>query len=817
MILELLTTVALSGMHAAPAIQVPQPAPAETASAGVAGSRAATSLRTQGPSGRVYSGRARELDVHLPRLEQDVRIDGRLDEPVWAEAAVLTDFSQYTPVDGLPAEDSTEVLVWYSSHAIYFGIRAREPHGSVHATMANRDKIDTDDYVQILLDTFHDGRRALVFGVNPLGAQADGIRSEGGGNAGHAFGDFSGLDLSPDFVYESKGRVTPGGYEVEIRIPFKSIRYQSADVQSWGINVIRQVQHSGYQLTWTPAKKASASFLAQSGTLEGLTGLRRGLVLDLNPVATTKIEGAPGDPVSGVPGAWRYDATPELGGNVRWGVTSNLSLAATANPDFSQVEADAGQIVTDPRQALFFAEKRPFFLEGIEQFQTPQQLIYTRRIQNPVAAVKLTGKAAGTDIGLISAVDEIPNDVTGVGNRHPVYNLLRVRRDIGGQSTAGLVYTDLTDGGAFNRVLGADSRIYVRRLYYAEFSAVASFTRDEGSRVTRVAPLWNATYDRTGRNWGFHYVLEGSHQDFQALSGFLGRTGIAHYMFMNRFSAYGAKGALLENFTTYINLQGVWEFPHFTAGRIPDDNTLSANNSFTLRGGWVLGMTPSVGSISFPQRLFTGYALPQASGSRTDTVAFTGTRRISNAGVTLSVATPHWKQFAGSASVDAGRDDNFDEWAPAWIEISQISADYRPNEQIRISPSFIHQGYWRTSDGSLQRVRRIPRLKLEYQLNRAIFFRFVGQYDSSWRDSLRDDSRTGLPILVRGSDGIFRATSSLASNGFRHDWLFSYQPTPGTVVFAGYGSSLGADAFTLRGLDRTSDGFFFKLSYLFRM
>ena len=250
----------------------------------------------------VYSGRAGQLTVRLPRIDGDVSVDGKLDEAVWRRAAVLADFSQYAPVDGLPAEDSTEVRVWYSASAIYFGIRAREPHGAVHATVADRDHIDGDDYVSILLDTFHDGRRAFLFNVNPLGIQADGIRSEGAGNAGNAR-DFSGIDLSPDFVFQSRGHVTAAGYEVEVRIPFKSIRYQSARVQNWGIQIVRQVQHSGYQVTWTPAKQASASFLAQGGTLEGLMELHRGLVLDLNPVATTKIEGAPRAPLPGDVGA----------------------------------------------------------------------------------------------------------------------------------------------------------------------------------------------------------------------------------------------------------------------------------------------------------------------------------------------------------------------------------------------------------------------------------------------------------------------------------------------------------------------------------
>src|SRR3954470_11854449 len=235
----------------------------------------------------VYRGRSGELDVRIPRLEVGLTVDGKLDEEVWGSAAVLTGFSQFSPTDGIPAADSTEVLVWYSPTAIYFGIRAFEAHGSVHATLADRDRISADDHVQILLSTFNDGRQATVFAVNPYGVQSDGALVETGATSGNGFNNAvvkrESADLSPDFVYESKGRLTEYGYEVEVLVPFKTLRFQPKNEQRWGINVTRQVQHSGAEDSWTPAKRARASFLAQSGTLVGLTGLRRGTVLDFTP------------------------------------------------------------------------------------------------------------------------------------------------------------------------------------------------------------------------------------------------------------------------------------------------------------------------------------------------------------------------------------------------------------------------------------------------------------------------------------------------------------------------------------------------------
>src|SRR5712664_3159711 len=521
-------------------------------------------LQSAGDPQPVYDGRLRHIEVRIPRIEAAVvRLDGVLDEPVWHEAALLTGFTQYRPVDSRPAADSTEVLVFYAPDAIYFGIRAFEAHGNVvRATLADRDNIDADDKIQILLDTFNDRRRALLFAVNPLGVQQDGVRSEGlagaagGQNAGFRFDGV--VDLNPDYVYESKGRVTPWGYEVEVRIPFKSLRYQSGATQDWGLQIVRTTQHTGYEDTWAPVVRASASFLIQSGTLKSLTGLRRGLVMDVAPEFTSRLNGAP---VSAT--TYRYNKIdPELGVNVRWGVTQNLSAAGTVNPDFSQVEADVGQVTVNQRFALFFPEKRPFFLEGLEQFDTPNALIYTRQIVQPVAGAKLTGKAGGTNVAYLAAVDQT-DAATGA---HPVFNLLRLRRDLGASSTLGLAYTDRIDGGAYNRVFGSDVRVVWRQLWISSVQLVGSWTQDGGG--ARAGKLWDVTLaDRTGRSYGNHYGLQGVSPDFKAASGFVNRTGYVTARVANRLTWYGRPGGLLEQSSTYLFLNPLWRYDDFWKGR----------------------------------------------------------------------------------------------------------------------------------------------------------------------------------------------------------------------------------------------------------
>jgi len=221
-------------------------------------------LASSAQTPRVYNGREGRTTVAVPRIQADVTIDGRLDEPVWRDAALLTGFSLYQPADGRPSPDSTEVRVWYSPSAIYFGIRAFEPHGPVAATQADRDRISADDNIEIHLDTFHERNRAFVFIVNPFGVQADGTKNEAGGFIPGSNVMPGQNDLSADFIWQSKGHVTDWGYEVEIRIPFSSVRYPTASTQDWGIQFDRHVQHSGYEETWTPAVRASASFIPRA-------------------------------------------------------------------------------------------------------------------------------------------------------------------------------------------------------------------------------------------------------------------------------------------------------------------------------------------------------------------------------------------------------------------------------------------------------------------------------------------------------------------------------------------------------------------------
>ncbi len=729
--------------------------------------------------------------AEIPRLETSIEIDGKLDEPVWSQATRLTGFWQYQPVDGRPAEEQTEVLVWYAPDAIHFGIIAHDKNpAAIRATVADRDNIDNDDHVVIDLDTFYDRRRAFFFGVNPLGAQTDGVRSEGAGQVSSLVP--GSRDINPDFTWQSKGRITDQGYEIEIRIPFKSLRYPGNGPQVWGFNVSRVVQRTGYTDTWTDVRRASASFLGQEGALSGLHDLKRGITVEAQPFVTATADGSR-DAESGRFG--RGDLDPDAGVNLRLGFTS-FAFDATLNPDFSQVESDAGQVTVNERFALFFPEKRPFFLEGIELFGSPQTLVYTRRIVDPKGGAKLTGKFGQLGVAHLTAVDE-----TDTGDAW--FNITRLRRDFGRNSIAGVTLTNRDQSGSHNRVLAGDFR-YVWGLYYAQFQYGASWTSDGAG--SRRAPIWQVEYDRTGRSWGFNYLLNGLGNGFDAQAGFVNRlrSNVVNGHAFNRFTIYGGRGALLENLTIFGGPERTWLYNDF--GFTPGlEGGERVNATFRLRGGWELSGVVERDFVDFQDSSFADYTVGSAAGP-----TYRPASSFSGFVWQSGVATPTWRQLGAQLTYRRGRTAVFPEGTTGTFWQLTGAADLRPVPTVRVAATGTALRLFRL-DGTEFARSIIPRLKVEYQPNRALFFRVIGEYRSERRAALVDRV-SGDSLYVSGE-----AQPATEANGLRVDLLGSFEPTPGTVALLGYGSSLESDEeFSFARLRRVTDGFFIKLAYLLR-
>lgn len=725
-------------------------------------------------------------EVVIPRIEDAVVVvDGVLDEEVWSRAARLDGFWQYEPVDGRPAEERTEVLVWYAPDAIHFGIIAHDSQpGSIRAALSERDAIGSDDNVTIFLDTFNDRRRAFFFGVNPLGVQADGVRTEGGNS-----------DDSPDYLFESRGRLTERGYVVEVRIPFKSLRFPPEREQRWGLQIQRRVQRTGYVDTWTATRKASASFLAQAGTISGLRDLERGVVFEAQPFLTASANGA-----RAADGSFsREPFDPEVGLNVHVGFSS-IAIDATLNPDFSQVEADAGQVTANERFALFYAEKRPFFLEGKELFETPGRLVHTRQIANPIAGGKVTGKVGGIGIAHLTALDDVS------GGDDALFNVTRLRRDFGAGSVAGLTYTDrsVRGGDDTNRVLAADVRHVFGRMYFLQAQYGHAWTRDESGE--RDAAIWSLELDRTGRLFGFNYKLGGVGEDFVSRTGYVPRTGYVEGQLFNRLAFYGAEGALVEHINIVSIPRRIWRSDGFGKDdAIEGGESLSA--TFRLRGGWEVRAEGQRWFYELDPDAYAAYEVETENGL----IPYQALDRVSGPGLSLRVETPAFRTFNASASLGRAREPIFAEGAEGNVTEASGSISLRPDPSVRLNVSTTFQEIRRTRDNSRFARTIIPRVRAEYQPTRALFFRVIGEYQSA-REAALVDARTGRPLLRDGTPVASKRTESL-----RLDLLASYEPAPGTVAYFGYGGTLfGEDTWNFREMRRANDGFFLKLAYRWR-
>ena len=333
-------------------------------------------------------------------------------------------------------------------------------------------------------------------------------------------------------------------------------------------------------------------------------------------------------------------------------------------------------------------------------------------------------------------------------------------------------------------------------------------TRRPTSRVSST-PAAAATTTRA--------LLTGIHEDFVAGAGFISRPGIVHGALDQRLSFFGKKGNALEVWNTDIVLDGTWQYDAFFGAGGVQDKKLHINNNATWRGGWKTGASILIESFGYDQQLYSDYVL---EGDRPgEYLPFVGVPRLQNLDWVLSLTTPEFKHFSGYFNAVWGRDENFYEWSSGNIAYVTVQLDWRPTEKLRLNTTYNLQNVGRRSDGSLVARRQIPRLKLEYQATRAIFGRVIAQYDAQYQDALRDDSRTERPIYIFNSTtGEYEKAIEQRSNGLRLEMLFAWQPTPGTVFFAGYGSTLSEpDAFALKDLSRSKDGFFVKFSYLFRL
>jgi hypothetical protein len=564
------------GEATASASPTPTPAgPTNASSDGKAATSDAKSVTTTAPAGAVTKT-ARLAALLTPEKAQPARlvrfdkvpvIDGKLDDDIWKTAAVFKDFVQFRPVDLVAPSQQTEVRVGYDSKFLYVAFRAYDEPGKVRATIAKRDAVFDDDWVGIWLDTFNDGRRAYELIFNPLGVQADAIFTEGINE-----------DFSVDIVHESKGVLLEDGYAVEVAIPFKSLRYEAGKDKKWGLHLLRTIKRlNNEQSTWMPISRDDSSLLGQEGHVTGLEGLSTERTIELIPSLTISEEGRRVPTISSAQRAFAEAAGSRVPGDqgrflnrpigfdpgltAKFGISPTMTLDLALNPDFAQVEADATVVTANQRFPIFFEEKRPFFLEGKEIFETLISAVHTRTIVDPDVAVKFTGKRGRNTFGLMYASDNAPgnldedkrdfiratNDLSGVNSeklkaeltsqretilktldKNATYGVLRFKRDIGKEGHIGFLGTTHSFVDRYNNVGGFDVRYRLNKQTVFSAQALGSLTHspffyaeDDGVFDRKEKGLAYAyNLDSSGRNWGWNYSAVGRSRFFRADVGF---------------------------------------------------------------------------------------------------------------------------------------------------------------------------------------------------------------------------------------------------------------------------------------------------------
>lgn len=688
--------------------------------------------------------------VAIVRTEQPPVIDGRLDDPLWREIEAITDFWTMRPVDDRPASERTEVYVTYDSRYLYVGIRAHEAHpGGVRASLSNRDRIFSDDVVGIVLDTFHDLRRAYLILVNPLGIQADGVIVEGQDD-----------DLSIDLIWESAGQRTDHGYELELAIPFRSLRFPNADRQTWGFAVVRFVQHSSEQHVFPRVDIDRNCLLCQAGTLAGLEGIRPGRTFEVLPTLTGRHRGSRDDSLG------RFEnepATLDAGIGLKLGLTSNLTADLTVNPDFSQVETDAGQVEVNQRFALFFPEKRPFFLEGQEIFRTPFRLLHTRTVFDPLVAAKVTGKVGGTAVGALLALDDAPllprGDALADGETVPsgsaLFSVLRLKQDLGRTSSLGLLVTDRQFADSYNRVGSVDGQVRLGERWNVKFQGAWSGTRNlDGERLSD--PALHVRVQRSGERLNLEAFYNDIAPDFRADVGFIRRTDVREG---GVFAGYQERpnGRLVRRWGPSVFYSRLYDH----RGARQDEVVWPAVFLELARQSFL-----NVGVVRALERF-----------AETD---FHKTRAF------VAAETAPWKLWSGGLFVEQGDQINFDP-DDAYLGFSRdwhASSAIRPNDNWNFELSFTKSTFWREAGGERVFDVNILRSKTTFQFSKELFVRGIAEWNS------------------------FRERLAL-------NFLVSYVASPGTVFFVGLDDTLrDGDGTGLRTVQRS---IFLKASYLWRL
>jgi len=780
----------------------------------------------------------------IPRFTKPPVIDGKLDREEWKEAVVLKDFYQVHPGDNVAPSKPTEAFMGYDSKFFYLAVYAYDEPQKVRATVARRDEVFGEDNIRLYLDTFNDQRKAYLLGWNPLGVQQDGIETEG-----------QGTDFSVDIVMESKGMLTNDGWTLEVAIPFKSLRYVAGKDKLWGFHVWRNIDRFNDELnSWVPISRDISSTLTQAAHLTGLEGISTERTLEVIPSITLSETGrrvntlSPAtlevNPTALDPGRMlNQPIEADAGVTVKYGLTPTITLDLAVNPDFAQVEADQTVVTANQRFPIFFEEKRPFFLEGIDIFRTQLQAVHTRAIVDPDLAMKITGKTGRTTFGLLLATDNAPgnfsederNDAANFRvierfiDKNAYVTILRLKRDVGKESTIGFLATSYNFIEKHNQLAGVDGRFKLTKQSTFSFQVLGTTSRacfsDPSADLYTPAPTdpcynggttrnsyrtgkglaYSANFSKNGRHFYYGINAGGATQDYRADVGFTRRTNT------NSAGAYFGYNSEPKPKKTLISW-GVFNSTraNYTWQGLNFNSEDEANVEFRFQRNSYLGL----GMVAGYERIFeeefgvartatqSGAFLgaPERSTNFIVPYMFAGLRPSKKYSINLFLlhstdsfdfdfgAGPKYPRVSPAALADP--DAPLDPGPGRFWELN-VSVDVQPTNELSTSLSYTLNRLVRNDTKLVAFKENIFSFRSTYQFTRFIFARARVDY------------------------------GTLAANA-RAQFLFGWTPNPGTAFYVGYNDDLtrnGFSPFTGQlepGFRRNGRTFFMKVSYLFR-
>ena len=709
----------------------------------------------------------------ITRATSAIKVDGVLDEEAWAKATVIPLPYEWSPGDGIAPPVPTECLVTFDRTNLYFAFRAHDPEpGKIRAHLMDRDDTDTlilDDHIGVMIDTFNDERRAFQFRVNPLGVQADAVFSEQDGIE----------DFSWDMLWASVGRITPDGYVIEMALPLKQLRFQpGAGSQTWGFEAFRSwPRNVRHRISSAYRDRNKSCLLCQENKISGLEGLAQGRNLEFDPTATFGRTDAIAD--SSSTGLSTGAIKAKAGVTARWSVTPNMTFNGTINPDFSQVEADVAQLDVNNRFQLFYPEKRPFFLEGLDFFTTPIQAVFTRTVADPYFGAKLTGKQGSNAMGFFVTRDRI-NNLVIPSNQESAYASLddtvtttvgRFRRDVGSGSTIGGMYAGRESDEYHNRQVGIDGFWRINQSDTLRAQYLRSDTRYPSSIVSDYGQKAGAfggdgmwiDYQHVSRTWAVFGNYESYSPGFRSDTGYVPRVDYRNI--------YGQAQRRFQRDSGWFNTLDVgmraWRTTDYT---------------WTLTDQTVAGFVNYTG----PYQTTFQFNMPR------DIIVFQGVRYEYPrpnfyAGVKPSSGLNIQLQGRWGGGVDYSNGRKATQALQFGPQI-----DYNPVSRISLRLSY-NLDQLSVDRGRLYRAN-LTQFRMLYHLNVRTFVRAILQYT----DITRDPSLYEFAV-----DGHSRKLFS--------QYLFSYKLNPQTVLFAGYSdNALASQTADLLRQDRT---FFIKLGY----